>query len=85
MLHPAGPWHPQGCLGSLFIVRPNPRHSIVEVSWEDSLGTIDHEEWRIAGGLAGGRPQAPKHRGKLNDLSSAKLVQPVEDPSLEAL
>ena len=34
----------EGCLSSLFIVRPNPWCSIVEVGWEDSLRTIDHEE-----------------------------------------
>ena len=28
---------------------------------------------------------APEHRGKLRDPSSTKLVQPVEDPRLEAL
>ena len=75
----------EGCLGSLLIVRPDPWRSIVEVSQEDSLGTIDHEEWRLAGGLARGHPQALKHHGKLHDTSSAKLVQPVEDPRFEAL
>ena len=64
---------------------PDPRHSIVEVSQEDSLGTVDHDEWRVAGGLARGRSQALKHHGKLCDPSSAKLVQPVEDPRLETL
>ena len=59
--------------------------SIVEVGWEDSLRTIDHEEWCVAGGLARGHPQALEHRGKICDPSSAKLVQLVEDPSLEAL
>ena len=34
----------KGCLGSLFIIRPDPWCPIVEVSWEDSFGTIDHEE-----------------------------------------
>ena len=47
-----------GCLGSLFIVCPDPWHSIVEVSWEDGLGTIDHEEGRAAGGSIRGCPQA---------------------------
>ena len=75
----------EGRLGSLFIVRPDPRCSIVEVGREDNLGTIDHEEWRVAGGSAGGHPQALEHRGKLDDPSSTKLVQPVEDPRLEAL
>ena len=46
----------EGCLGSLLIVRPNPQRSIVEVGREDSLGTIDHEEGCVVGGLAGGRP-----------------------------
>ena len=43
-----------GCLGSLFIICPNPWHSIVEVGWEDGLGTIDHEERRVASGSTGG-------------------------------
>ena len=59
---------------TLFIIRPNPWCSIVEVGREDSLGAIDHEEWRVAGGPAGGRPQALEHRGKLGDPPSAKLV-----------
>ena len=29
----------EGRLGSLFVVRPDPRCSIIEVGWEDSLGT----------------------------------------------
>ena len=29
----------EGCLDSLFVVRPDPRCSIIEVGWEDSLGT----------------------------------------------
>ena len=69
----------------MFAVRLDPRRSIIEVSWEDSLGTIDHEEWRVAGGLAWGHSQALEHRGKFRDPSYAKLVQPVEDPRLEAL
>ena len=32
-----------GCLGPLFVVHPNPWCPIVEVGWEDSLRTIDHE------------------------------------------
>ena len=72
-------------LGSLFIIRPDPWHYIVEVRREDSLGTIDHEEWRVASGLARGRPQALEHHGKLRDPLSAKLVQLVEDPRLEVL
>ena len=43
----------EGCLGSLFIVRPDPRRSIIEVNREDSLGTVDHEEWHVAGGPVG--------------------------------
>ena len=75
----------EGCLGSLFIVRPDPWRSIVEVGQEDSLGTIDHEEWCVVGGPAGCHPQAPEHRRELYDPSSTKLVQLVEDPRLEAL
>ena len=73
------------CLGPLFVICPDPRCSIIEVGQEDSLRTVDHEEWRVASGLAGGRPQFLEHHGKLGDPSSAKLVQPVEDPRLEAL
>ena len=75
----------EGRLGSLFVVRLDPRCSIIEVGREDSLETIDHEEWHVADGPAGGRSQALEHRGKLRDPLSAKLVQPVEDPRLEAL
>ena len=46
----------EGRLGSLLVVRPNPRRSIVEVGREDSLGTVDHEERCVAGGPVGGRP-----------------------------
>ena len=75
----------KGRLSSLLVVRPNPRRFAIEVGQKDSLETIDHEEGCVAGGPAGGRPQAPEHRGELRDPSSAKLVQPVEDPRLEAL
>ena len=75
----------EGCLGSLLVVRSDPRCSIVEVGRDDSLRTVDHEEWYVANGPAGGHPKAPEHRGKLHDSSSTKLVQPVEDPRLEAL
>ena len=75
----------EGHLGSVFIVRPNPRRSIIKVGQEDSLGTVDHEEWHVAGGPARGRPQALEHHRKLRDPSFAKLVQPVEDPRLEAV
>ena len=47
-----------GCLGSLFVIHPDPWRSIVEVGWEDDLRTVDHEERRVAGGLAGGCSQA---------------------------
>ena len=75
----------KGHLGSLFVVRPDSQPSIIEVGREDSLGTADHEEWCVAGGSAQGHPQAPEHRGKLHDPSFTKLVQPMEDPRLEAL
>ena len=38
----------EGCLGSLFVVWLDPWCTIVEVSQEDSLETIDREEWRLA-------------------------------------
>ena len=75
----------EGCLGSLFVIRPDPWRSIIEVGREDSLGTIDHEEWCVADGPAGGRPQALEHHEKFRDTSSTKLVHPVKDPRLEAL
>ena len=50
-----------GCLGSLFVICPNPWCSIVEVGWEDGLGTIDHEEGRVASGSTGGCTQAPEY------------------------
>ena len=75
----------EGHLGSLLVVCPDSRRPIVEVGREDSLGTIYHEEGCVAGGLARGHPQAPEHHGKLCDKSSTKLVQPFEDPRLEAL
>ena len=34
----------EGRLGSLLVVHPDPRRSIIEVGREDSLGTVDHEE-----------------------------------------
>ena len=43
----------EGRLGSLFIVRPDPWCSIIEVGQEDGFGTLDHEEWHVASGLAG--------------------------------
>ena len=46
---------------------------------------MDHEEWRVAGGPVGGRPQAPEHCGKIRDPSSDKPVHSVKDPRLEAL
>ena len=75
----------EGCFGSLFIVHPDPWCSIVEVGGEDSLGAIDHEEWCVASGPAGGCPQALEHRGKLCYPSCVEFVQPVKDPRLEAL
>ena len=74
-----------GCLGSLFIGRSDSWHSIVEVRREDGLETVDHEERRVAGGLAGNCPQAPEHHRELGDPTRAKLIQLVEDPRLEAL
>ena len=47
-----------GCLSSLFVVRPDSWCSIVEVGWEDGLGTIDLEEGRVANGSTRGCPLA---------------------------
>ena len=43
----------EGCLGSLLVVLTNPRCSVVEVSWEDRLGTVDLEERCVADRPAG--------------------------------
>ena len=59
--------------------------SIVEVRWENGLGTIDHEERRVASGPAGSCSQALEYCGELGDPVRAKFVQPVENPRLEAL
>ena len=75
----------EGCLGSLLIVRPDPRCSIVEVGQEDSLGTVDHEEGCVAGGPARSCPQALEHHRELRDPSSTNIIEPVEDPRLEAM
>ena len=53
----------------MLIVHPDPWCPIVEVGQEDSLRTIDHEEWCVAGGPARGRPQALEHRVNLRDPS----------------
>ena len=74
-----------GCLGSLLVVCPDRWRSIVEVSWEDDLGTIDHEEGCVAGGSTGSCPYALEYHGELNNPPCTKLVQPVEDSRLEAL
>ena len=46
----------EGCLGSLFVVLPDPWRSIVKVGREDSLGTVDHEEMCVASGPTGSCP-----------------------------
>ena len=75
----------QRCFVSLLIVGLDPWRSVVEVGWEDGFGALDHEKWCVASGPTGGCPQALEHHEKLRDPSSAKFVQPVEDPRLEAL
>ena len=72
-------------LGSLLIVRLDPRRSVVEVGRGDRFGTVDHEERRVTGRPARGRPQALEYRGKLHSPSSTDFVQSVEDSRLEAL
>ena len=74
-----------GCLDSLFVVCSDPWRSIVEVNWEDGLGTIDHEERHVPSGPAGSCPEALEHRRELGDPACTELVQLVEDPGLEAL
>ena len=74
-----------GCLSSLFIVCSDSWCSIVEVGWEDGLGTVDHEERRVVGGPARSCSQALEYCGELSDPACAELVQPIEDPGLEAL
>ena len=68
-----------GCLGSLFIVHLDPWRSIIEVGWEDVLGTVDHEEGCVASGSARSCPQAPEYGRKLSEPARAELVQPVEN------
>ena len=74
-----------GCLGSLFIVCSDPWRSIVEVSWEDDLRTVDHEEGCVAGGSARSCPQALEYGRKLSEPARAEFVQPVENSRLKAL
>jgi len=74
-----------GCLGSLFIVCSDSWCSIVEVRREDGLGTVDHEERRVAGGPARSCSQALEYCGELGDPACAELVPPIEDPRFEAL
>ena len=50
-------------LVSLLLICLEPRRSVLQVSGEDSLGTIDQEERRKACGSARGCPQAPDDRG----------------------
>ena len=64
----------EGRLGSLLVVRPDPRRSIVEVNREDRFGTVDHEERRVSGHPAGGRPHALEYRGKFRSPSFAEFV-----------
>ena len=75
----------KGCLGSLFVVWSDSWCSLVKVHREDGLGTVDHKERHVAGGLARSYPWAPEHHRELSDLVCTKLVQLVEDPRLEAL
>ena len=59
------------CLGSLFVICPDSWCSIVEVRREDSLGTVDHEERRVASGSTGSCPQALEHRRELGNPACA--------------
>jgi hypothetical protein len=72
-------------LGLLLLIHHYRWCSIVEVSWEDCLGAIDHEERSVASCLARGCPQTPKHHGELRNPPSAELVELVEDSRLDAL
>ena len=74
-----------GCLGSLFIACSDSWRSVIEVHREDGLGTIDHEERCVAGGLSRNCPQALEHHREHGDPACAELVQPVEDLGFEAL
>ena len=46
----------EGRLGSLLVVCPNPRCSIVEVDWEDGFRAVDHEKWHVTGCPVAGCP-----------------------------
>ena len=58
----------------VFIVCLDFWRSIVKVGWEDGLGTIDHEEGHVTGGLIGSCPYSPEHRRELGEPACAELV-----------
>jgi hypothetical protein len=75
----------KGGLVPLIVVRSEPWRSILQVSREDGLRSIDHEERRETCHSVRGCPQTLEDRGEFYDPSVAKFVQPVEDHWLEAL
>jgi hypothetical protein len=58
---------------------------MLQVSGEDGLGSIDHEERHEACRSAQGHPQTLEDCREFCDPSVTKFIQPVEDPWLEAL
>jgi hypothetical protein len=69
----------------LVVIRSDPWRSIFQISGEDGLRSIDHEERREACCSAQGHPHTLEDHEEFRDPSAAKFVQPVEDPWLEAL
>jgi hypothetical protein len=75
----------KGGLVPLIVARSDPWRSIHQVSGKDGLGSIDHEKGHEACRSTQGRSQTPEDRREFRDPSTAKLIQPIEDPWLEAL
>jgi hypothetical protein len=59
----------------LVVVRSDPWCFVFQVSGEDGLGSIDHEERREACCSAQGHPQILDDRGEFRDPSAAKFVR----------
>jgi hypothetical protein len=74
MLLLASPWRLRGRSGSLAHRMLYPRRSIFQISGEDHLGSVDHEEGCKTHCSAWGRYQAPEDRGEFCEPSTTKLV-----------
>jgi hypothetical protein len=67
----------------LLVVRPDPGPSIVQVSREHRLRTVDLEEKGEAGRSTGGCPKASENREELGNPPLGELFQAIEDSRLE--